>query len=490
MDNKVCIIGGGPAGLTAAYELLKAGVVPQLFEKSGQVGGLSKTVVYKGNRIDIGGHRFFSKSQRVVDFWQEILPLETPAYPAAENDLIMLLRRRLSRILFLGNFYDYPLSLNKRTFANLGLARTFKIGCSYLAARLNPIKQEHSLADFLSNRFGRELYATFFRDYTQKVWGVPCEEIPRDWGVQRVKGLSVTRAILHALKQMVKVHNKHVETSLIEEFKYPKFGPGHLWEEVARRITTGGGRISLHTKIVGFTTSSGCHIDSIVVEDETGKRGEIPTEQVISSMPIRDLIKLLPDVPPEVQQIAGQLPYRDFITVGVLLDRTQVAPLQDNWVYIQEPDLIMGRIQIFNNWSPYMVAEQNTVWVGLEYFCQEGDDFWSLDDDRLKELALTELSKIKLVKDSSAFLDATVIREEKAYPAYFGTYNQFQEIQTYLAKFDNLYLIGRNGQHRYNNMDHSMLTAMAAVDFLTGKTQAKEAIWQVNTEDSYHEEKK
>lgn len=488
MDKKIFIVGAGPAGLTAAHELIKAGFLPCVAEVEGQVGGLSKTVVYKGNRIDIGGHRFFSKSKRVTDFWAAVLPVETETYRPETNDRIMLLRNRLSRILFLRKFYDYPLSLSAKTLGNLGLVRTWKIGWSYLMARIAPVTPEQNLADFFTNRFGKELYATFFRDYTEKVWGVPCTAIPAEWGAQRVKGLSITQAVWHALKRICKLDGGKVETSLIEEFHYPKYGPGHLWEEVAQGVEAAGGSIRLRTKVVGIA-AQGTRITSVVLEDEKGNRTEEQVEHLLSSMPVRELIGLLPDAPAEVRRIARELPYRDFITVGVLLDKRTAMSLPDNWIYVQEPDLKMGRIQVFNNWSPYLVAREDTVWLGLEYFCQEGDELWNMPDAELQQLAVEELQKIKFVAGAEALLDAVVIREKKAYPAYFGSYNEFSMIQDYVSQFENLFLIGRNGQHRYNNMDHSMLTAMLAADVISGRSQDKQAIWEVNTEDSYHEKK-
>jgi len=488
MSKVVCIAGAGPAGLTAAYELLKVGIKPIVIEADKQVGGIAKTIIYKGNRMDIGGHRFFSKSQRVIDFWQDLLPYETESYTPDANDKIMLLRNRLSRILFLGKFYSYPITLSASTLQNLGAVRTLKIGFSYLASMVSPIKPEASLADFFSNRFGKELYATFFRDYTEKVWGVSCEEIPSDWGAQRVKGLSVAEAILHAIKRIVKLGNEQVETSLIEQFHYPKYGPGFLWEELARRIIDAGGIIQLEKKVTGVLTS-GDRISGVFVEDKNGMKERFDVDALFSSMPVKELIQMIPEAPHNIQQIAAGLPYRDFITVGVLLDKKKTEDSPDNWIYVQEPNLKMGRIQVFNNWSPYMVAQEKTLWLGLEYFCQENDDLWQMSDNEMKELAITEIKHTGLVSDATAVLDSTVLRVKKAYPAYFGTYAQFDKLQEYISNFTNLYAIGRNGQHRYNNMDHSILTAMTAVEVFNGQNNDKDSIWRVNTEESYHEKK-
>jgi len=488
MPNVVCIAGAGPAGLTAAYELIKAGIKPVVIEADTQVGGIAKTVVYKGNRMDIGGHRFFTKSQQVIDFWKNILPYEDETYLPSEYDKIMMVRNRLSRILFLSKFYSYPISLSLETLCNLGVFRTLKIGGSYLAAMAFPIKEEKSLADFFTNRFGKELYATFFRDYTEKVWGVSCDDIPSDWGAQRVKGLSVAEAIFHAFKCILQVKNARVETSLIEQFHYPKYGPGFLWEEVAQRIIEAGGSIQLEKKVTGVLTS-GHSITDVIIEDKYGEKQQLAVDAFFSSMPVKELIPMLPDVPMELRRIADGLPYRDFITVGVLLQKEKTESLPDNWIYVQEPHLKMGRIQIFNNWSPYMVANEDTLWLGLEYFCQENDIFWNMSDEEMIQLAVDELNSIGFILDSSAVLDSVVLRVKKAYPAYFGTYAQFNQLQSFLLNFANLYAIGRNGQHHYNNMDHSILTAMRAVEVLTGKNADKKAVWQVNIEEAYHETK-
>jgi protoporphyrinogen oxidase len=488
MTKQVVIIGAGPAGLTAAYQLVtKTPMNPIVVEADGQVGGLSKTINYKNNRMDIGGHRFFSKSSQVVGFWQSILPYESADFTPDKQDTIMLLRSRLSRILFGGNFYAYPLALSFQTLANLGFVRTCRIGFSYLSAKIRPIVPEISLADFFINRFGQELYSTFFKDYTEKVWGVSCLHIPRDWGAQRIKGLSISQAILHALKKQCSGSQGHqVETSLIEQFHYPKFGPGQLWEEVAAKVSAAGGTIRLNSRVVGLSADEPTKITGIMVEDGAGQRTTFPVAALFSSMPIRDLVAMLPNVPPDIRQLADGLPYRDFITVGLLFDKHQVTPLPDNWIYVQEPHLKVGRIQVFNNWSPYLVNNPDQIWLGLEYFCQEGDELWTMPAEKLQQLALDELTTSGFIKENTC-LDATVIKVPKAYPAYFGTYEHFERIKHYLSNFDNLYCIGRNGQHRYNNMDHSMLTAMLAVEFFSGERGDREAIWQVNTEEVYHE---
>ena len=506
-NNKLAIIiGAGPAGLTAAFELLdKTDITPIVFEQTSDIGGISKTVNYKGNRIDIGGHRFFSKSDRVMNFWLNILPMEqigTPADPQ-KADKVMLLRQRLSRILFMRKFFDYPISLTIKTIKNLGLIRILKIGLSYMKAQAFKIKEEKSLEDFLINRFGRELYNTFFKDYTEKVWGVPCDKIKPEWGAQRIKGLSITKAIIHAIKAVIKkdssVSQKEVETSLISQFLYPKFGPGQLWEAVAEIIKSKGGQIFLNHKVVGINFRDN-KISSIKVKNEqTGERKEFAADYVFSTMAVKDLIEAMGQAVPEnIRETASGLCYRDFITVGLLAKKLEIKNdtdiktvnniVPDNWIYIQEPDVKIGRLQIFNNWSPYMVADENNVWLGLEYFCNQGDELWNTSDEKFKALAASELAKIGII-DADDVLDSVVIRVEKTYPAYFGSYDRFDTVRKYTDSFENLFLIGRNGMHRYNNQDHSMLTAMTAVENIINGIATKDNIWQVNSEEEYHEQK-
>jgi len=518
------IIGGGPAGLTAAYELLqRTDVRPIVLEASDMLGGISRTVNYRGNRMDIGGHRFFSKSQRVMDWWQQMLPLEekpagnisiayqgkthevTPAAntsPQENSDEVMLVRPRKSRIYFLRKFFDYPISLSAQTIRNLGLLRTFQVGISYLLARLFPIRNEQNLEQFFINRFGKALYLTFFKSYTEKVWGLPCDQISAAWGAQRIKGLSITKAIRHAIgrlwKKTTDIRQKNVETSLVEQFLYPKLGPGQMWEKCGREIESQGGEIRYHSRVDHITLSpDGKQVASILVTNtQTGQTEELTADYVFSTMPIRDLVAGIQgaNVPSPVQEVAAGLVYRDFITVGLLLRKLVIQDpgktrITDNWIYVQEPDVQLGRIQIFNNWSEHLVANAENVWLGLEYFCQEGDDLWNLSDDAMKQLAIQELSKIGIAH-SEDVLDGTVLRVPKTYPAYFGTYDRFGEVRKWVDSVENLFLIGRNGMHRYNNQDHSMLTAMVAVDnILSGRTD-KANLWDVNTEQEYHEEQK
>lgn len=523
MDRQqAVIIGAGPAGLTAAYELLtRTNIKPIVLEMSDMVGGISRTVNYKGNRIDIGGHRFFSKSDRVMDWWVNMLPIEEGAQASftikyqnqsrevSSNgvgadpdkiDEVMLVRPRKSRIYFLRKFFDYPISLSATTINNLGPVRMAKIGTSYMQARLFPIKDEQNLEQFFINRFGRELYLTFFKSYTEKVWGVPCNEISAAWGAQRIKGLSITKAIMHAVKKPFKkkdVSQKGVETSLIEQFLYPKFGPGQMWETCAKKVVELGGELHYKTKVDQLHVE-GDKIVGVTVIHENGEKRRIDGDYVFSTMPVNELIKAMDsEVPANVQEVAAGLQFRDFITVGMLVNKLKIKEttpqgeqlVRDNWIYIQERDVLIGRLQIFNNWSKYLVANPNTVWLGLEYFCYENDDLWNKSDEDMAKLGQQELAKIDII-DENEVLDSTVIRVPKTYPAYFGTYDRFSEIREYVDKFDNLYLIGRNGMHRYNNQDHSMLAAMTAVDNICAGSTEKDNVWDVNTEQEYHEEAK
>jgi protoporphyrinogen oxidase len=521
------IVGAGPAGLTVAYELLtRTNVNPIVLEKSECLGGISCTVAYKGNRIDIGGHRFFSKSDRVMKWWLTMLPLQDGTGPsrieyhqmqatisgaAGSNgadpcitDKVMLLRPRKSRIYFLRKLFDYPISLNKRTLTQLGLLRVIRIGLSYLKSALFPLKGENNLEHFLINRFGRELYRTFFKSYTEKVWGVPCSQISAAWGAQRIKGLSLSKTLIHAIKSFSSrnkrgdIAQKETETSLIEQFLYPKFGPGQIWEEAARRIQELGGTIRTSQRVDGIVTDD-VGVRGIKVKDlTTGKCQTLEADYFLSTMPVKDLIAgMEPPAPANVREVAAGLVYRDFITVGLLVSRLKLKEeseagaklIRDTWIYVQEPDVVVGRVQIFNNWSPYMVADPNTVWLGLEYFCNEKDSLWCSPDTELIRLGTEELDRIGII-ESTDVLDGTVLRMEKAYPAYFGTYDRFDEIRNYVDRFENLFLLGRNGMHRYNNQDHSMLTAMVAVDNIINCETSKANLWEINTEPDYHEAKK
>lgn len=516
------IIGAGPAGLTAAFELLKhTSIKPIVLERTDYFGGIARTVNYKGNRIDIGGHRFFSKSDRIMQWWLDVMPLEaledkshTITYqqksraverqesaPDPQNeDRVMLLRNRKSRIYFMRKFFDYPISLTPTTVSNMGLFKTAKVGVSYMLASLFPIKPEKTLDEFLTNRFGKELYLTFFKSYTEKVWGVPCSQITSAWGAQRIKGLSLWRAVKHFFKSSfssVDIGQKQTETSLIERFLYPKLGPGQMWDYVAKHIQENGGEIVMDTNVERINVSANA-VESIdTINTKTGEKRTFKGDYFFSTMAIRDLVQNMnPQPSPEVKAISDGLLYRDFFTVGLLVNKLKISEdspygpklVSDNWIYIQEPDVKLGRLQIFNNWSPYLVQDPSKVWLGLEYFCNDTDDIWSWDDQRLIEFASKELEQIGII-DKSDVLDATVIKMPKTYPAYFGTYDRFEELQHYLDKLENLFLVGRNGMHKYNNQDHSMLTAMTAVENIANGVKTKENIWSINTELDYHEEK-
>jgi protoporphyrinogen oxidase len=520
MPKTALLIGAGPAGLTAALEFLRrSDVHPIVLEASQEIGGISRTIRHNGNRIDIGGHRFFSKSDRVMNWWMDLMPpeasedtqhalrhqnkqrtLRAPSHGlTAENaDLVMLVRPRKSRIYFLRRFFDYPIKLTGDTLRKLGLTRTLKIGFSYLRARLFPRKVEKSLEDFLINRFGRQLYLTFFKSYTEKVWGVPCEAISAEWGAQRIKGLSLTTAVLHFLKKAFSssrdeaIQQKGTETSLIEKFLYPKYGPGQLWEHVADQIRQQGGEILLGWRATRLFVQ-GDLITAVEAVSDSGERRRFVADYVFSTMPVRELIDAMDTpIPGEVREVSDGLQYRDFITVGLLVNQLAVreadgGPLKDNWIYIQEPDVLVGRLQIFNNWSPYMVADPSKTWIGLEYFCYQTDALWKMADEDLKKFAIAEVEKIGILRAGDV-TDAHVVRVPKTYPAYFGTYDRFHVIREFLDQFQNLYLVGRNGMHKYNNQDHSMLTAMTAVDNIIAGIRDKENVWSINTEMEYHEE--
>jgi protoporphyrinogen oxidase len=553
------IIGAGPAGLTAALELLRrTEIKPVILEASHEIGGISRTIRYKGNRMDIGGHRFFSKSDRVMQWWIDLMPPEAepntmiqyqgkerrvaiprdaPEHPPlrgmgpleidteteetdglgeehteayghtetvvtqepADPDLVMLIRPRKSRIYYLRKFFDYPITLTKMTLGNLGPVRTLKVGLSYMKSRVTQIRPEKSLEDFLINRFGRELYLTFFKSYTEKVWGTPCDQISAEWGAQRIKGLSLTTAVKHFVKKTFSgtksdIAQKGTDTSLIERFMYPKFGPGQLWEHVADQVVARGGEICMGW-CVDRVHCEGSRVISIEAVNEAGEREIFAGDYFFSTMPMRDLVRAMDGpVPENVREVSEGLEYRDFITVGLLADRLKVKEqdgglLKDTWIYVQEPDVLLGRLQIFNNWSPHLVADPSKVWIGLEYFCYETDDLWKMQDEDLKRFAIAEVAKIGILRAEDV-LDGHVVRVPKTYPAYFGTYDRFDELRRFTDSFENLFLVGRNGMHKYNNQDHSMLTAMAVVDGLVDGGVEKAALWEINTEQEYHEEKK
>lgn len=519
--KKIVIIGAGPAGLTCAYTLLKEKKEEYeviILEESNDIGGISKTVKYNGNRMDIGGHRFFSKNEEVMKLWEEIMPIqgensfddeklgrEKPLVKGGPNpekdDGVMLLRTRVSRIYYLKKFFDYPISMKLQTFTNMGFIRTMKAGFSYLKT-IFVKKKEDSLENFYINRFGKVLYSMFFEKYTEKLWGRHPSEISADWGAQRVKGISIKAVIKDMFNKLFGNKNKeNTETSLIEQFWYPKYGPGQLWETLAKKVESMGAKIYKEYEVKKLNFENG-KLTSVTCNLKNNETETIEGDYIISTMPMNDLIDGFTgiEVPTEIKQIAEGLPFRDFITVGIqtkklkLDNKTGIKTLgnivPDCWIYVQEPEVKMCRIQIFNNWSPYLVKNpEENVWIGLEYTCNENDEYWNMTNEEFANFAIKELTSMNIVEEKD-IEDYHVEKIKKAYPAYFDTYSQIDKLIEYINKIDNLYCIGRNGQHRYNNMDHSMLTAMeAARNIINGKT-TKENIWNVNTEKEYHETKK
>ena len=535
--QSVVIIGGGPAGLTAAWELIKDGGADKydvtVLEETHEFGGISRTVKHNGNRMDIGGHRFFSKDDRIMDWWKNTLPLQgAPSYddkklgrehdmepggPDPEvEDKVMLKRHRVSRIYWNKHFLDYPISLSLGTLKAMGFKLTMVAGFSYLKSMVHKLPEDN-LENFYINRFGRKLYSMFFEGYTEKLWGRHPSEISADWGAQRVKGLSIMGVLKNAFQKLMpkKRDNSEVETSLIEEFWYPKYGPGQLWETVESNCANAGVKVVTDAKVVEVRQNDG-HIASVVTESADGARTEWNADTFISSMPVKDLVEAIDAAgedeqavatgskiaPAAVTEVAEGLPYRDFVTVGLLVNRlklentTDIPTLgnppivPDCWIYVQDPGYKVGRIQVFNNWSPYLVKDvDDTVWIGLEYFCEEGDTFWNMSEEDAVKFAVSELMRMGVIENPEDVIDSHRERVKKAYPAYFDTYDRIDEVIDYLDGFGNLYCVGRNGQHRYNNMDHSMATAIEAVGNIKSGKATKENVWSVNTDKSYHEEK-
>ena len=515
--KNVIIIGGGPAGLTAAYELLRDGSGEYrvtILEESETLGGISQTVRYHGNRMDIGGHRFFSKDERIMKWWSDLMPVQgKPAYddkvlgrekPLSENgpdpqkeDVVMLVRDRVSRIYYKKCFFDYPVTMNFNTIRNMGLLTTLRAGFSYLKSAICKLPEDN-LENFYINRFGRVLYSMFFEGYTEKLWGRHPSEIAADWGAQRVKGLSILAILRDMLRKLFgRKNNANAETSLIEQFWYPKYGPGQLWELVGEKVQEMGGEIRFGCKVQKLRTADG-KITGVQCQTPEGET-EISGDIFISSMPVRDLVAGMDDADENIRRIAAGLPYRDFVTVGLLVkklelknqtDRRTLANIvPDCWIYVQDKGVKLGRIQIFNNWSPYMVQKpEDTVWIGLEYFCDEGDAFWNMTDEECIAFAVRELRKMGVIQ-KGVCLDAHREKVRKAYPAYFDTYSEFGQVVGFLNGYENLFCVGRNGQHRYNNMDHSMLTAIRAAEAIKAGSTDKSGIWDVNTEKKYHESK-
>ncbi len=467
-DKKVIIIGGGPAGLTAAYELNKSGIRSEVFEKDDIVGGISRTVNYKGYRFDIGGHRFFTKVKVVQDMWDEVLRRD------------FLLRDRLSRIYYRKKFFNYPFEVKNAVFG-LGIFNSLLIVLSYLRAQVIPISPENTFEQWITNRFGYRLYKIFFKTYTEKVWGIPCSEISSEWAAQRIKGLSLFSALKNAL--LKKPHaDKNVIKTLINSFHYPKMGPGMMWEKVREIVEEGLCRVHMSSGIEKIYW----HNDAVLAVEtyNGGITNRISGTDFISSMPIRELIAKLEPLPPsEILKAGDKLNYRDFITVSLIIDKKTI--FEDNWIYIHDPNVKVGRIQNFKNWSPYMVPDPDKTCLGMEYFCFENDEFWSMSDENLVDLAKNELEKLGFAKKSEIIV-GTVVRMPKAYPVYDEEYKAaLEQIKEFLGKISNLQLVGRNGMHKYNNQDHSMLTSMLAVKNILG---GHFDLWKVNADQDYHEE--
>ena len=517
MKKQVIIIGAGPAGITAAFELLKKSDEYQvvILEESQEIGGISRTVRHGGNRMDIGGHRFFSKDAEVNAWWDALMPRQgAPAYddkvlgrevPLVEggpdpdkSDRVMLTRNRVSRIYYNKKFFDYPVKMNANTIKNMGLGTTAKAGFSYIGSTVKKLPED-SLENFYINRFGRQLYSMFFEGYTEKLWGRHPSEISADWGAQRVKGLSIRAVLKDMASKAFGKKQAQVETSLIESFSYPKLGPGQLWETAAAEVEAMGGEIRKGCHVTRFDVEDG-KITGVHYTEANGKACRMGADIIISSMPVKDLVAGLPEVPEDIAYIANGLPYRDFVTVGLLLDKLNLVNttdlktlnniVPDCWIYVQDTGVKLGRIQIFNNWSPYMVSDpEKYVWIGLEYFCSEGDDYWNMSEEAWVNLGVAELIKMGVITSPENVLDSHKECVKKAYPAYFDTYDQMDQLIEYLNTYENLWCVGRNGQHRYNNMDHSMATSFEAVRGILAGSTDKTAVWSVNTEKSYHEEK-
>lgn len=461
------IIGAGPAGLAAASRLTSEGKKVVVVEKDTQAGGISKTIQFKGYRFDLGGHRFFTKSEKVEKLWENTLGKDFHVRP------------RLSRIYYRNRFFNYPLK-PVNALSGLGFLTSINVIMSYFQSVLFPCKEEFTFEQWVSNRFGKKLYNIFFKTYTEKLWGIPCKEIRAEWAAQRIRGLSLMTVIKNAFSP----GNRGAVKTLIDQFRYPKYGPGMMYEKLAKNIIERGGVIYLRSEIVKVTHNENL-VKTVLVRTEKGEEFEYRAGYFVSSMPITDLIlQLEPAVPPEVENAARNLRYRSFITINVILDRKDIFP--DNWIYVHSPEVKMGRIQNFGNWNPYMLAESGKTALGLEYFCTEGDEFWRMKDEDLIQLGLNELEKIKL-GDRHSFVDGFVARVAKAYPVYNSEYPLYHEIiKDYLSNFSNILPVGRYGMFKYNNMDHSILTGIYAAENILG---ANHDIWAVNTDCGYQEEK-
>jgi protoporphyrinogen oxidase len=468
-DRPVVVVGAGPAGLTAALELARIGTPVLVLEAGPRVGGLSQTVEHKGFRFDIGGHRFFSKIPVVTALWRSILGTD------------FIRRPRLSRIYYNGKFFDYPLKA-VNALRGLGLFRSIGIVVSYVMAQARPIKPEVSFEDWVTNRFGRRLYRTFFKTYTEKVWGIPCTSLSARWAAQRIKGLSLASAVVNMLAPNLNRRSGKTIKTLIDEFEYPRLGPGMMWEAFAKEVERLGGKVELNAKVTRIL-HDGSRVDAVEIESG-GRRWTQPVSSVISTMALRNLIEGLGErVPGAVQDAARQLKYRDFLTVALIIDTPEMFP--DNWIYIHDPSVKVGRIQNFKNWSPEMVPDESKTCLGLEYFCTIGDELWTMTEEALIALGTRELEAIGLARKDK-IEGGAIVRAPKAYPVYDERYEaSLAVVRPYLDSFENLLTVGRNGTHTYNNQDHSMVTAMLAVRNMLG---AKHDLWNLDGKDEYLEE--
>lgn len=504
--KKIIIIGAGAAGMSAAYKLVtESDIKPIIIESESMIGGLAKTLVYDQTKADIGPHRFFTKNEKVMNLWKEVLPLQgfkakddiilnrkTEFYGGNANpetdDNVFLRRRRFSRIYYMKKFFDYPVKMNLKTVMNLGMLRTVAAGLSYIKSCIIK-RKENNLEDFMINRFGKVLYRMFFEFYTQKVWGRHPKNISKEWGMQRIKGLSLLKAILSKF-------SFKKETSLIEEYFYPKLGAGQMWDKMAETIIEKGGEIHLNSKVVGMSLENN-KIISLCVQTVEGIKNYC-ADYIISSMPIKELIMGIESVPDNIKQIAEGLPYRDYQLISFKVNDFKLKnntnhPTIDNicpdsWVYVQDREVSVGRIYIPKNFSPYLNENINDILICMEYFCNKGDELWEFSDDEMYEFAANELIKLNAVTSKNDIKESYRFKTEKAYPAYFDSYKDFDEIKNFINSIENLYLIGRNGQHKYNNMDHSTLSGISVAETIMYGGEKTE-LWEINTEQVYQETK-